>query len=243
MKKLHFFFLVLFSISLHAQENVEILYQNEDYKFTAKSEIWEFIDANMDVSDQIKIAEYKLTINRNGKNNLAQTFNKFTKMGIDAGANSYTIEDVEAEESQYIVTISLYNLDSEKMQENFSHYEENIIVLFGDLNTNNLDKPKTCKVNGKKVEVLPYHYEKYEVDEGEKFKVSIGGILGTSIQIRGEAHRLARCFALGGGSIMPAGAVIGTGGGGVAISFNTGNIYPMDTCYGLFVMTILDNDQ
>lgn len=247
MKKLGLFFVLLFSVSLSAQENIEVLYQNENYRFTGNSDVLEFIDANMDVSSEIKIAEYKLTMNKQGKKNLSDVFIDFYNKALQTGANAFTIEDIQVEDNQYIVTVSLYNLNNEKMQENFSYYEENIVVIFGDLNTKKVDKPKKYKVNKDKVEIMPYTYAKYQNEIGEKIKVSIGGLMGASVTITGEPNKLARCFSLGGTTVMPMGGAIGISnygaGAGVGVSISTGSIYPMDTSFGLFLMTILDNQQ
>lgn len=246
MKNLYFSLLFLFSIAINAQENIEILYQNEDYKFTHKAQILEFIDASMDVSSEIKIAEYRLIMNKQGKKNLSQTYMEFYDMALKTGANSFTIEDIKTEDSRYIVIVSLYNLNEEKMQENFSYYEDNIVVVFGDLNTKNTEKPKGCKINGQKVEIMPYTYVKNRNEIGGKTKISVGGFLGSSVTIVGEPNKLARCLSLGGVSVLPAGGVgfgPGGAGGGVGVSISTGNIYPMDTSFGLFLMTILDNGK
>lgn len=245
MKKIYLLLLLFFPLLLAAQENIEVLYQNENYRFTQRPDVLEFIDANMDVSSEIKIAEYKLTMNKQGKKNLAETFIDFYNKALKAGANAFTIEEIEANKSQYVVRVSLYNLNNEKMQENFSYYEENIIVIFGDLNTKKLDKPKKCKVNKDKVEIMPYTYAKYQNETGKEIKISVGGLLGSAITITGEPGKLARCFTLGGTSVMPMGGAIGIGtyGGGAAVGFSisTGSVNPMDTSFGLFLMTVLDN--
>ena len=236
MKKVTVCLLILFSLSLNAQETIEILYQNKDYKFVREPEYFDYIDADMDVSSKIKIADYRLTIDKQGANNLTSVFFDFEKLALEAGANSFTIESVSANSMQYIVEVSLYNLNEEEAQENFSFYEQNVVVLIGDLNTKKTDKSKSCKVNGKKVSLLPYTYLKYQNEIDQKIKINIGGILGSSVTVVGEENKLLRCFSLGGISLAPS-----TGIGHVGVSISTGAIYPVDPCLGLFIMTILNN--
>lgn len=243
MKAIFYIIVCFLSISLLNAQNVEILSKNADYISQQKIKNFEYIDYQLSLTDEVKIAEFRLTIDKQGKNWLAPVFYKFWEEANKLGANAFAIDNIAWNDDEYIVETSIYYFDDEKMQTNFSYYEENIVVIFGDLNTNKLDKTKSCKVGKEKVEILPYSYVLFQNETGKKMKVSVGGLLGSSVTIKGEPGRFGECFTLGGMSVMPSGgASFGTGGGGVGIgiSISSGTINSMDLNLGLFVRTILD---
>jgi len=233
----------LFFCGAQAQ-NIELLSQDESYKHTEVPKEFEYIDYKMDLSSFNRVASFKLTIDKQGKNSLDATFGKFWEMTNKLGANAFSVEDVVFENNQYIVLTNVYYFNEATMQDNFSLYEDNTIIVFGNLNTKNEDKAKTFKLNKDKISLMPYTYIKYQNEVGQKAKVSVGGFMGSSVTIVGEENKLGRCFSLGGTSLMPMGAGVSVGnrgsGVGVGISISTGTVYPMDLSFGLFVMTILD---
>ncbi|NDW18569.1 hypothetical protein D0T53_06525 [Dysgonomonas sp. 216] len=243
MKSLFFIFLCLISLFPATAQNIELLYKAEAIEQTIQTDQFEYIDFKMDLSTYPKIGTYKLIIDKQGKNSLSTMFYKLWDAANDIGANSFAIEDVTFSNNQYILQVDVYCLSEDDIQQNFSLYEDNIIVVFGDLNTKNTEKAKTFKMNKEKMSLYPYTYTIHQNQIGGKTKISIGGLLGSSIEIYGEEYKLGRCFSLGGTSVRPSGSVaVGNHGGGmgIGISIQTGSIYPMDLNLGLFVMTILD---
>jgi len=235
--------LSLFYLNSVQAQDIELLYKDDSYRFTNKPEAFEYIDYKMDLSSFYKIAEFKLKIDKHGKKSITNVFYDFWSIANNMGANSFSIEDVTLEDGQYVVFVDLFYLNDENMQYNYSLYEENVIIVFGDLDTKNEDKAKSFKLGKEKVSLLPYTYIKHQNEVGEKIKLSIGGIFGSSVTEVGGEHKLGRCYSLGGTRVMPSGGVaVGTGGSGmgVGIAISTGSIYPMDLNFGLFVMTVLD---
>lgn len=241
---LTFLFFVFINVGLIQGQAIEQIYLNQDYTKQEKIKDFEYIDAQMDLSDIDKIADYQIQIDKSGKDNLGSVFGKLWKEASKLGANAYALNTISFQNGQYQVLLSLYYLNEEQMQENFSYYDQNIVVVFGDLNTTNEEKFKSCKVNGQKVEIAPYTYSLFKNEIGSKIKISVGGLLGSSVSIKGADSKLGSCYSLGGLSLMPSGgAVVGSGGSGMGVGINisTGNIYPMGLNFGLFVMTILDS--
>jgi len=203
------------------------------------------VTANVLAAAVKKIGEYDLIIEKQGKLSLAPTFQKLWESANAIGANAFSIESVGFEDDKYYIEVDVYYLDEPLMQENFSFYEDNIIVIFGDLNTKDNTKEKSCKVNKEKISILPYSYIKLRNEIGNETKLSIGGFIGgESIHIVGEENKLGRCFTLGGASVAPLGGSVSFGnrggGVGVGIAIKTGSIKPMELSFGLFLMTIFD---
>lgn len=245
MKKIIFATLFLMSILCIQAQNIEFTNINESYTSPSKEKVkyFDYIDPQMDLSAQTKIADCKLTIDKKGKYPLDKTFFDLWKEANKKSANSFSIESIAFENNQYLVDVSLYHLSDSDIDTNLSLYDDNLIIIFGDLNTNNDNKKKSCKVNKEKIEILPYTYAAFQNEIGEKTKISVGGLMGSSITIKGEDGKIGSFFSLGGFSAAPAvgiGYGYGGAGGGVGISISTGNIYPMEPSFGLFVMTILD---
>lgn len=233
---------VLSSCFIEAQ-NVLPMIRNYSFVSTNKVDEFEYITSDFNLSQETEIGLYKLTINKQGKNWLAPVFDEFWQAANKIGANSFAIEKVDFVNDQYIVEVSIHYLNKLQMQENFSLYDKNTVVVFGDLNTKNVEGRKSFKVNKDKHEVAAYSYILFRNKIGNRLKISVGGFMGSSVSVLGEQNKLARCFSLGGTTVMPAGGVaVGNRGTGVGVglSISTGSVYPMGLSFGLFTMTILN---
>lgn len=245
MKTLLFSLTCLFCcVTVSTSQNVEEVYKADDFRYIPDLNDFIYIDSRTDLSDFPKIVRYKLTIDPQGKNSFANTYRELKKKANKIGRNAFAIDSVGYADNQYIVFVDGYYLNEEAIDENYANYEQNIIVIFGDLNTNNITKLKSCKVNKEKIEIAPYSYVLYNNEVGQKTKISVGGFFGEAVTIVGESNKLGRCFTLGGATVAPegVGVSIGNRGGGVGVgvSIKTGTVNYMDLSFGLFVMTILD---
>lgn len=245
MRTLILLIICLFCYStVSTAQNVEEVYLADDFRYIPDIDDFIYIDSQMDLTGFPKTVRYKLIIDPQGKNSFANTYREVKKKANKIGRNAFAIDSVGFDNNQYIVFVDGYYLNEEAIDENYSYYEQNIIVIFGDLNTKNLDKTTSCKVNKDKVEIAPFTYVLYDNEINGKTKISRGGLLGDAVTIVSEPGKLGRCFTLGGATVSPegVGVAFGNRGGGigVGISIKTGSINPMDLNFGLFVMTILD---
>ncbi|MCD7974042.1 MAG: hypothetical protein LUG18_15505 [Candidatus Azobacteroides sp.] len=152
------------------------------------------------------------------------------------GANAFFIEEYTHAQGNTSVTIAIFYLEEEEVEEMYEFYPTNTIYIFGELKAD--AKKKGVKVNKEKVEIEPLKYYAYQQPLNEKATVSVGGMFGTKYIRKGEEGQPSVFLTLGGFSAAPA---VG-GGGSIGVNFSTGSIFPFSDNFGMFLIEILEEE-
>lgn len=243
MKTFVFVFLVLIlPLSLWSQE-IEILTKNPDFEPGKKPSDFFYVSKSLDSSLGMKVADVRLTAKREGRDkSLAPMYYKFRKEAMKMGANAFFMTKMSyfEEEKEYEIFIELWSLNDDEIEENLSLMPTNQLIIIGNIDTKNESKGKGFKLNKEKTDLMPYSYILCQNEVGEKISVSVGGFTGASMSTTGAEGKLPVFIALGGVAVAP---MVMVPNGGVGISINTGNVFPLDMDLGFFLMDILDLEK
>jgi hypothetical protein len=231
MKNILILTFIFFCISAYSQE-VEIIAQNSKFIPRVKVERFDFIDNNFNLANQTKIAILKGYSINSETNNLVGLFNLFWEISNRLGANTYLVDKVERVSDTVYVRISIYYLDNTALDDIYVLYPKNRVYIFGDLDAKK-GKTKIIKLNGQKIAISPLEYIEYQNLIGKYASISIGGSLGSKVDIYGEEERLPVCLSLNGFKV-------GIGiNNSISLRFNTGSIYRVEMNFGYFLTSIL----
>jgi len=152
------------------------------------------------------------------------------------GANAFYIDDykINGSKDSTWVSISFYYLSLNELIENTKLYSTNMVYVIGDVDIKKLSGRK-IKFNKKVIQLFPLEYASYQNKVGEDAILSIGGITGSKVWIKGKEDREPEFLSLQGfgmgGGLGPSGQI--------SVSFSTGRIYPVTLDMGLFLVKIL----
>ena len=255
MKKVIFLsaFLILLKVSCFSQ-SFEILNQNTEYSFKKAPKEFYFISKDLDESKGIKVADMKFYARDKGERiSLVPVFYSLWKRANKLGANSFFITEIkyDPDNTRYDITVELFFLDDDEIDENLELYPKNLIVFVGNVNTTNEKKGKTFKLNDEELTLYPFQYITYEYNAGENITIQVGGLTGSTIVMKGDENKFPQFLTLGGVSITPSligGVGVSFQNGSVNIiagglSFRNGTINSMDMNLGLFLMKILGDEK
>ena len=247
MKKIFFLsvFSVLFGISCFSQK-FDVLNQNTSYSFKKAPKEFYFISEDLNESKGVKIADMKFYARDKGeKISLVPVFSSLWKRANKLGANSFFVSEIEYDpnKTRYDITVELFFLNDDEIDENLSLYPKNLIVFIGNVNTTNEEKGRNFKLNNEDFTLYPFQYITYEYDDGEEIIVQIGGIMGSMGIGRGEDNRFPQFFSFGGASLTPAMVPVSPWRRELGFSFQTGTISKMDMNLGLFLMEVLNLEK
>ena len=231
-------------ISLLGQD-VTVIRKNENFTVSEKHKEFYYIEKKFPLTNDRWLATLDGFCTNTRKSNLETLFYGFWKKANTMGANAFFIEDFRNASDTVFVTISIFNLTEQELDDNYELYSCNSIYVFGDLIASNLKtnipKRREVKINKEKIKIYPLSYYEYQSAIGEKVNISIGGFLGSSYTRTGEDGKVSVYLSLGGGTIKPAISPYGSAGAGIIIS--SGSIYTLDTNFGQFLVEILKSDE
>jgi len=220
-------------------QNVIIIEQNKAFSSSEKQKEFYYIEKDFPLTNDRWIATLEGFCTNTKKSNLENLFYDFWKTANDKGANAFFVENFSNATDTIFVTVSIFNLTEEELDDNYKLYSCNNIYVFGDLIASNfktsIPKNRTIKINKGKIKIYPLSYYEYQSDIGEKVTISVGGFLGSGYIRTGEAGKESIYLSIGGGSLRP--GISPTGAAGV--SFSTGSISPFDMNFGQFLVEIL----
>lgn len=250
MKTIFIFILgVVSTLTLSAQK-VDQIFRAKDASRLKPSTIFELIDPRTEIDTYKPIASYKLTIEKGGKNNMIDTYNKLRDKASQIGANCFSIEQVNFINNRYIVRVSVFLLSKTQLKNNLRNYDRNYVALIGNLDTKKDDKPHIFFVNGQQCEVVPHSYMYLLLGDGDKLDVTLETVDGSNLTMIGRDGKLA--------SFLAKGKVFETVGFDLGTSFMTQDQAPekkkkkdkrptidglveYDRPTGNFVLIVLDN--
>ena len=220
-------------------QNITVTGQSETFTVSEKQKEFYYIEKDFPLKDDRWIATMEGFCTNTPKSNLKNLFYDLWKKSNKMGANAFFIENFSNAKDTIFVTVSIFNLTEEELDDNYKLYSCNNIYIFGDLTVSNFEtgvpKSRGIKVNKEKIKIYPLSYYEYQSEIGEKVDISVGGFFGSGYTRIGEAGKVSVYLSVGGGSVKP--SVTSTGN--VGVSFSTGSIYPMDMNFGQFLVEIL----
>lgn len=211
-------------------QNIKIVDENPT-ETKHQTSTFDLIDKSFDLTGKTKIAKIKGYSLNSGNPTVIALFNSFWRSANGLGANSFHIDLVENSGDSTIVTLDLYYLDDSDSKKNFDAYPKNMVYVIGDLDKK--QTAKSIKLNNDKIALNPMEYVAYQNKVGDDATVSIGGLLGAKVWIRGQEGRLPKHLSVNGFGVGP--GAYNT----VGLSFNTGRIYPVDLNVGQFLIGVL----
>jgi hypothetical protein len=151
------------------------------------------------------------------------------------GANSFRLISFNRvdEKNSSELTLETYFANDSIVKQSEASKRGNIVYLFAQ-ERKSPGETTTLAVNGEKIELDGGKYLMYELKEGERLKVSKGGIMGTTIWFEWEEGKHARYMSLSGFGVGV------TQPGTVGLSFNSGKISPMNRYFGELLTHILE---
>jgi hypothetical protein len=243
MKKLIIIYLLVTGISSLKGQDVTIIEQNENFSVSEKQEEFYYIEKDFPLTNDRWLATLDGFCTNTKKSNLEYLFYDFWKTSNTLGANAFFIDEFTYSPDTIFVTISVFNLTEEELDDNYALYSCNKIVIFGDLIASdfktNAPKKQEVKVNKEKIKIYPLSYYEYQSDIGEKVNLSIGGFFGSGYTRMGEAGKVSVYLSLNGGTIRPVVRPMG----GVGVNFSNGSFSLLDMNFGQFLVEVLEKSE
>jgi hypothetical protein len=240
MKKLIIIYLLVTGISSLKGQNVIIIEQNENFSVSEKQEEFYYIEKDFPLTDDRWLASLDGFCTNTQKSNLERLFYDFWKTSNALGANAFFIDEFSYGTDTIFITISVFNLTEQELDDNYALYSCNKIYIFGDLIASNfktkIPKSRKVKINKETIKIYPLSYYEYQSDTGEKVDLSIGGFFGSRYTRTGEEGKVSLYLSLSGGTLRP----FVTPVGGVGVSFKNGDFLPLDMNFGQFLAEILE---
>lgn len=229
-------FISLLLSRIYAQgQEIRIIDKNNDSDKSINTKAFDFIDNEYNLPENKYIATLSGFSINSGKSILSNLFNLFWKHSNDLGANSFKINNVINRNDTTLIEISIYNLTDEEFDEMITSYPANMVYIVGDIDKN---KPqKRIKFNNKNLKLAPLEFIAYQNEIGKDASLSIGGLLGAKVWIKGQENRLPKHYSLSGFGIGPGYY------NEISVSFNTGRIYPLDLNFGQFLIKVLNEKK
>jgi len=220
-------------------QNITVTEQNDTFTVSEKQKEFYYIEKDFPLTNDRWLATLDGFCTNTRKSNLETLFYGFWKKANAMGANSFFIEEFQNVTDTIFVTVSIFNLTEQELDDNYELYSCNSIYVFGDLIASNfrtkVPPSREIKLNKEKIKIYPLSYYEYQSDIGEKVNISIGGLLGSGYTRKGEEGKVSVYLSLGGGTVRP----VVTPMGGAGISFSNGSIYSLDMNFGQFLAEIL----
>ncbi len=235
MNKILVILIVAFSTTIGAVgQNIKIIEDNSpDSQHQTSS--FNLIDKSFDLTISTKIATVQGYSLNNNNPTIVSLFNSFWKSANELGANSFYINNVVISEDSTIITLDLYYLNDNDSKKNLDLYPRNMVYVIGAIDKK--QNSKTIKLNNQKVLLNPMEYVEYQNKIGEEATVSIGGLTGAKIWIKGQEGRFPKHLSVTGLEVGP--GTYNT----VGLSINTGRIYPVDLNLGQFLIGVLKKKE
>jgi hypothetical protein len=222
-------------------QNIVVTERNKAFQVFKKQKEFYYIEKDFPLTDERWLATLEGFCTNTTKSNPEQLFYDLWKKANKMGANAFFIKDFSNTTDSIFVTVSIFNLTEEQLDDNYELYSCNKIYVFGDLIVSNFKtktpKSRSFKINKEKIKVYPLSYYEYQSDIGEKVNVSIGGLFGSSYTRTGEARKKSIYLSFSGETIKP--EINPMPMGGVGVRFSAKSIYLLDMNFGQFLVEIL----
>jgi len=103
---------------------------------------------------------------------LDNQFELITEMALPLGLNSIKVDSAKVTGIVCEYWVSLYQMNDDQIEQNESIVGDNLICVFGKFDDKN-KKGKSFKINGRKIELMPYEFIKRNIPIGKRGSVNI----------------------------------------------------------------------
>lgn len=239
------FCIFFFSLSLSCfSQHVEVLERMQTANLSVQEDFeYLFIE---DKDELIPVA----IIQASGKNNIAELFASIQQEANKLGANCFKVVQYlndDATSKQSSLTLKTFFAQQSILLKNDEYNESNVIYIFGKDKKG--DGKTSFKLNNTKYSVENRTYFRYENEAFQEVEISKGGLFGTSLSIFGNTNQPAVFLTLSGLGVAPTavferyvGAGLAYGGGGLGLSFRTGNIEYMKPNLALLLIELWEKE-
>ncbi len=107
-------------------------------------------------------------------NRLDNQFSEIAEMALPLGLNSITVDSSKIKGVLCEYWISLYRMKIDQIHINEKIVADNLICVLGKFD-DNYKKGKAFKINGRKVQLMPYEYVQRTIAKGKRGSVKING--------------------------------------------------------------------
>ncbi len=239
MRTILIYIMCSFSAQICSSQIVEVLRTVETTKLSS-SDYFDFIDVKTDSLQYSNIASYKC-VGKNDSASLDLVFFKIANKAKYDGANSFKINSYSQNDSLNEITLILdtYLCNDSIREINLNNLEKNCIYVFSNHGPKKHNSV-TFKINNDLKELLPGTYYKYVAKQGEKVKVSKGGITGMKAfyqfkETRQDIFLSLTGFGFNGIGLLPNNTV--------GVLFTTGQIHSLDLGLGYLLKTLLKESK
>lgn len=145
--------------------------------------------------------------------NFNEVVNGLQSSANDFSANAFKLKSFQNKKESISVTMDLYAVDLEDLEQNTSYGETNVLYFLG-----NDSKTQKFKINRERITLEPNKFFRYEIPKGEKIKINKGGFTGMTVYHQWVQDQPVIFYALGSGDISSS----QSGGNTLNIGFSTG---------------------
>jgi hypothetical protein len=203
-----------------------------------KPKYQEFIYMNpmTDMSESIPVATLKSI---GSQDNPVLLYDLIKSAAQKVGANSFKLVKFDKYEDQTAeLTLATFYTNDSILGVNFKNIEKNKAYIFGDQNMLGTNS-QSCKVNGKKYDVLPGHFLAFPVMPGENIEIKKGGLTGTTMIVEGKMGKPSRFYSLSGFKVTGA----ESSGDSAGVYFSTGDISRVEQNIALLLLKMFEEQK
>lgn len=239
MRTILFIYLTLVTLTVSHSQDVELVKIGTTLKKVKQYAEFHFLHKDIDTTALTFVGTFKASGIGN-KSYFENLYFSIESAAKKIGANSFRVVNIKRTEEKDVSELMLetyFSPESTIIQSN-NLKEKNLVFIFSsERKTSN--KTMIFKVNDEQKELSGGKYLTYELSEGEKIKISKGGLTGATAWLTGKKDEQSTYLSLTGFGLGPSVPPPGT----IGLSFNTGRIYPMDKNLGELLTLILERED
>lgn len=187
-----------------------------------------------DLADAVATIDVDVLIS---EHSLAYIFYSVKKKANSLGANAYQIisHDCARSNDSYAIGFQVFNLSDTEMENALSKLTTNKVILFGSLKPGG--NPISFKLNGDKNSIDAMEKMEIHIHPETTTSISVGGLLGSSITLKGIENKPVQFYTLGGAGLE--GMDYNPQGGGISVSLKSGSLNSLPNDLGWLLLSVL----
>ncbi|PCH93677.1 MAG: hypothetical protein COB85_06565 [Bacteroidetes bacterium] len=235
-----FVFCGFYSLSAYAQPVNVVQVYNVLEKFSTPLD---FMIVQKDIAsmESSRLVQLKSFCRNDKESNLYDLYNRFKLEAFKVGANCFVIDSsYQADSGKTVVVISVYKLRDQVIVLNQEKMNENNIYVLGNLRIKK-EKGRNVKVSGETLNIKPLQVKVFTIENGEKFKMKVGG--GLVYRFVGYKNMAPKHVCLGGVSLDPTMTYDYSNGGPPVphVQSNSAKMQLLDFDFGQFYVEVMQS--
>ena len=233
MQKILTLSLFILLAKFNIAQNVDIII-SKNFKPLSKEKASVFIHPKTDTSSMQFVASCR-GIGKDSTSLPGDLFLNIKTRARGVGANSFILRSFKYDSlKRLVIDIDAYYATESVMKVNNANYETNEVFIFGSEKINK--DSFSLKINNVTKSFKSGTFLKFNLAEGEVFKLNKGGFTGETWKLKykkdkAPVYLMVLGGGLGGGSLPPLGTI--------GVTFNTGRINELTDDYGQFLIQVL----